>query len=61
MKREKYPNGYQPKIEYYQAKLSQAVDSLNIDHIKFYTTKLEWFMKKQETSSAKTEWSQFYL
>ena len=44
MNESKYPNGYQPKIEYYQAKLSLAVENLNIESIKFYTEKLEYFM-----------------
>jgi len=42
-----YPNGYMPKIAYYQAKISMAVDALEIHNIKFYTTKLEYFLGKQ--------------
>jgi|TARA_B110000483_G_C18177178_1_gene535462 hypothetical protein len=42
-----YPNGYMPKIAYYQAKLSIAVNKLSIKDIKFYTTKLEYFLGKQ--------------
>ena len=48
-KANRYPNGYMPKIEYYQAQLSIAVDSLDLDKIKFFTTKLEWFMDRQAT------------
>ena len=44
----RYPEGFTPKIEYYQAMLSIAVDSLNIEKIKFYTTKLEYFMNRQK-------------
>ena len=47
MKDSRYPNGYTPKIEYYQAKLGLAVDSLNIESIKFYTDKLEYFMTRE--------------
>mgnify|MGYP000206213700 FL=1 len=43
----RYPNGYTPKIEYYQAQLSIAVDSLDVEQIKYFTTKLEWFIKRQ--------------
>ena len=43
----RYPTGYQPKIEYYQAKLSNAVDALEIHNIKFHTTKLEYFMERE--------------
>ena len=46
-KSNRYPNGYMPKIEYYQAQLSMAVDSLDLDQIKYFTTKLEWFMNRQ--------------
>ena len=42
-----YPNGYMPKIAYYQAKLSIAINELSIKDIKFYTTKLEYFLGKQ--------------
>jgi hypothetical protein len=37
-------DNYAGKIEYYQAQLSNAVADLNIDRIKFYTTKLEYFV-----------------
>ena len=46
-KSNRYPNGYMPKIQYYQAQLSMAVDSLDLDQIKYFTTKLEWFMDRQ--------------
>ena len=45
----KYPRDYQPKIEYYQALLSIAVDRLDLSKIKFYTTKLEYFMGRNQT------------
>ncbi len=47
MRESKYPNGYAPKIEYYQAKLSADVDNLNLESIKFYTKKLEYFMTRE--------------
>ncbi len=47
-----YPNGYMPKIAYYQAKISMAVDALEIHNIKFYTTKLEYFVNRAVTCSA---------
>jgi len=43
----RYPDGYTSKISYYQAKLSNAVDVLDIKKIKFYTTKLEYFVGRQ--------------
>ena len=45
----KYPRDYQPKIEYYQALLSIAVDRLDLSKIKFYTTKLEYFMGRNQS------------
>tara|TARA_B110000971_G_C19611829_1_gene320692 strand:- start:79 stop:279 length:201 start_codon:yes stop_codon:yes gene_type:complete len=47
----RYPNGYVPKIEYYQAQLSNAVEVLNIEKIKFYTTKLEYFINKEKAAN----------
>ena len=47
MKNSKYPNGYKLKIEYYQAALSNAVDRLDIEKIKFFTAKLEYFMNRE--------------
>jgi len=38
---------YSTKIEYYQAQLSNAVNDLNIDRIKFLTGKLEYFVNRQ--------------
>ena len=51
-KANRYPNGYMPKIEYYQAQLSIAVDSLDLDQIKYFTKKLEWFMDRQANKTA---------
>ena len=49
----RYPNGYTPKIEYYQSQLSMAVDSLNIEQIKYHTTKLEWFINRLNQKNGK--------
>ena len=48
-----YPSdNYAGKISYYQAKISMAVDALEIHNIKFYTTKLEYFVNRAVTCSA---------
>mgnify|MGYP000412537731 FL=1 len=47
MRESKYPNGYAPKIAYYQAALSNAVDRLDMEKIKFFTGKLEYFMTRE--------------
>ena len=44
----RYPEGYKLKIEYYQAALSNAVDRLDMEKIKFFTGKLEYFMNRQK-------------
>ena len=53
MRESRYPNGYQPKIEYYQAQIAIAVANLNLDNIKFYTTKLEYFTNREEARQAR--------
>ena len=45
-------DNYAGKIEYYQAQLSNAVMDLNIDKIKFYTVKLEYFVNRAAACSA---------
>tara|TARA_B100000497_G_C7570111_1_gene343560 strand:+ start:94 stop:303 length:210 start_codon:yes stop_codon:yes gene_type:complete len=46
IKEVRYPNGYIPKIEYYQEQLSMAVNSLDVEQIKYFTNKLEWFINR---------------
>ena len=48
-------DNYAGKIEYYQAKLAMAVDALEIHNIKFYTTKLEYFVNRAIECSAKLD------
>jgi|TARA_B110000908_G_C10246239_1_gene449003 hypothetical protein len=52
---DRYPTGYQPKIEYYQAKLALAVDALDIDKIKFLTGKLEYFLDRHAAINGRLE------
>jgi hypothetical protein len=52
---DRYLNGYQPKIEYYQAKLALAVDALEIHNIKFYAGKLEYFLDRQAIQNSRLE------
>lgn len=44
---ERYPNGYLDKINYYQFRVAQAVEELNISDLRFHTDKLEYFMQKE--------------
>ena len=50
-------DNYAGKVEYYQAMLSNAVTDLNMDKIKFYTGKLEYFLGRQIACSAKLDLS----
>ncbi len=53
-------DNYAGKVSYYQAMLSNAVTDLNIEKIKFYTTKLEYFVNRQIACSAKLDQSMAY-
>jgi hypothetical protein len=48
MRESKYPNGYQPKIEYYQYQVNKAIGLLDIEAMEFYTRKLTYFMQRQQ-------------
>ena len=50
-------DNYAGKIEYYQAKLSIAVDALDMHEIRFLTDKLEYFVNRQVACSAKLDLS----
>ena len=49
----RYPEGYQPKIEYYQAKIAIATSRLEVHNIKFFTGKLEYFMAREAARQAR--------
>ena len=51
----RYPNGYLPKIEYYQAKIANATDRLEVDNIIFFAGKLKYFLNKQAEVDARLE------
>jgi len=51
----RYPNGYLPKIEYYQAKIANATDRLEVDNIIFFAGKLRYFLDKQAEVEARLE------
>jgi len=46
-RKNRYPDGYMPKINYYQAMLSNAVKDLDMEKVKFYTGKLDYFVERQ--------------
>lgn len=54
-KQSRYPNGYQPKIDYYQAKIANATDRLEVDNIVYFAGKLKYFLNKQAEQNARLE------
>ena len=46
-KSSKYPNGYQPKIDYWQYKANTAINRLDIEGARFALDKLEYFVGRQ--------------
>jgi len=46
-KSNKYPNGYQPKIDYWQYKANKAINRLDIEGARFALDKLEYFVGRQ--------------
>ena len=52
MKNSRYPNGYLPKIEYWQYKMNKAIDSLDQAGIEFASRKLDYFIGRQIATAA---------
>ena len=52
MKNSRYPNGYLPKIEYWQYKLDKAIKNNDSYAMGFAYGKLEYFMGKQNALTA---------
>ena len=48
-------DNYQGKVSYYQAALSNAVDRIDMEKIKFFTGKLEYFVTRQKDLIGNTE------
>jgi len=51
MKHSSYPNGYMPKIEYWQYKMNKAIDNLDQRGIEFASQKLNYFIGRQIATS----------
>jgi hypothetical protein len=47
-KRNKYPNGYQPKIDYWNHKLVKAIDALDPQAVEYAAGKLAYFVLRQQ-------------
>ena len=44
---DRYPNGYQPKIEYWTYKMNKAIKNLDPSAIEFASAKLMYFVGRQ--------------
>jgi len=47
MKNNRYPDGYQPKIDYWTYKMKRAIEQLDGDKIEFAAGKLKYFTARQ--------------
>jgi len=52
-KKNKYPNGYQPKIEYWQYKVNKAIDAMDLSAAQYAFSKVEYFMNRQAEVEAR--------
>lgn len=52
---ERYPNGYIDKINYYQFRVNQAIEELNLTDLRFHTDKLDYFMQKELERTGRLE------
>ena len=48
MKQNRYPEGYQPKIDYYNYKLVRAIENMDAEAVQFYAGKLAYFVGRQK-------------
>ena len=55
MKQNRYPEGYQPKIDYYNYKLVRAIENLDPEAVKFYAGKLAYFVGRQQQVNQRLE------
>lgn len=46
-KKEKYQNGYQAKLDYYQDQAMQAMAAGDQEYVKYFMGKLTYFMERQ--------------
>lgn len=53
MKKNRYPNGYMPKIEYWQYKMNKAINNLDQAGIEFASQKLDYFVGRQNAIDSK--------
>jgi hypothetical protein len=49
----KYPNGYQPKIDYWQYKANKAINRLDVEGARFALDRLEYFINRQAEVEAR--------
>ena len=47
-----YPNGYQPKIDYYSYRLNESIQNLNEKEIEYFSRKVQYFVKRQNENKS---------
>lgn len=51
----RYPNGYIPKIEYWEYKMNKAIKNLDVRGIEFAAGKLAYFVERENERIARLE------
>ena len=54
-RKNRYPNGYMPKIEYWEYKMNKAIKNLDAEGIKFAASRLEYFVGRQNQVNERIE------
>lgn len=55
MRQNRYPDGYQPKIGYWNYKLNKAIDNLDAEGIKFAAERLAYFVIRENQRTERLE------
>lgn len=54
MKRNKYPDGFRPKIQFYSHKVKDAIESgKGLDSVEYYLKKLNYFYNRERERTEK--------
>ena len=57
----KYVDGYKPKIEYWNYKLTKAVSEGNVSAIKYAADKIAYFVQRKKRCTDKKNWKKFEI
>ena len=54
-RKNRYPDGYMPKISYWQYKMTKAIENLDPSAIEFAAQRLQYFVNKQAEVNSRLE------